>query len=82
MLTTLQYGDYVVQGAMYGGVTPLDGIQAASSGEVTYAQGCERWSNDESGFPEAIAAAEGADVAVVVVGTWSVGFNPKFFVFN
>ena len=40
------------------GVTPLDGIQAASEGKVTYAQGCERWSNDESGFEEAVAAAE------------------------
>jgi beta-glucosidase len=38
---------------------------------VTHAKGCERWSNDQSGFPEAIAAAGAADVAVVVVGTWS-----------
>lgn len=38
---------------------------------ITYAQGCERWSTDQSGFPEAIAAAEAADVAIVVVGTWS-----------
>jgi beta-glucosidase len=53
------------------GVTPLDGIEAASEGTVTYAQGCERWSNDDSGFDEAVAAAEAADVAVVVVGTWS-----------
>ena len=53
------------------GVTPLAGIQATSKGKVTYAQGCERWSNDDSGFAEAIANAEAADVAVVVVGTWS-----------
>lgn len=53
------------------GVTPLDGIEALSEGKVSYAQGCERWSNDDSGFEEAIATAEGADVAVVVVGTWS-----------
>lgn len=53
------------------GVTPLDGIEALSEGTVTYAQGCERWSNDDSGFEEAIAAAEDSDVAVVVVGTWS-----------
>lgn len=53
------------------GVTPLDGIQVLSEGTVTYAQGCERWSNDESGFAEAITAAESADVAIVVVGTWS-----------
>lgn len=67
----MNYGDYVPYKADHRGVTPLDGIQAASEGTVTYAQGCERWSNDESGFPEAIAAAEAADVAVVVVGTWS-----------
>lgn len=52
-------------------MTPLDGIKAASTGTVTYAKGCERWSNDESGFAEAVAAATAADVAVVVVGTWS-----------
>ncbi|KAB8299056.1 hypothetical protein EYC80_001181 [Monilinia laxa] len=67
----MNYGDYVVNGSQYRGVTPLDGIQAASSGTVTYAQGCERWSNDQSGFNEAISAAKAADVAVVVVGTWS-----------
>ncbi|KAI1343010.1 glycoside hydrolase superfamily [Xylariaceae sp. FL0016] len=67
----MNYGDYVPYASQYRGVTPLDGIQAASTGTVTYAQGCERWSNDESGFDEAVAAAEAADVAVVVVGTWS-----------
>lgn len=41
---------------------------------VTYAQGCERWDGpfDQSGSAEAIATASAADVAVVVVGTWSV----------
>ena len=38
---------------------------------VTYAQGCERWSNDQSGFEEALAAVNGSNVAVVMVGTWS-----------
>ncbi|KAK3945551.1 putative beta protein [Diplogelasinospora grovesii] len=80
----MNYGDYVPYKSQYRGVTPLDGIQNATAGQgtVTYAQGCERWSNDESGFPEAISAAEAADVAVVVVGTWSrdqtelwAGFN-------
>lgn len=52
-------------------MTPLEGFQAASQGTITYAQGCERSSNDDSGFAEAIAAAEAADVAVVIVGTWS-----------
>ncbi|KAK4543222.1 hypothetical protein LTR36_005772 [Oleoguttula mirabilis] len=68
----MNYGDYVVYQSQYHGVTPLAGIQnAIGNGSVTYAQGCERWSLDESGFPAAIAAAEAADVAVVVVGTWS-----------
>ncbi|KAF8860602.1 glycoside hydrolase [Acephala macrosclerotiorum] len=67
----MNYGDYVVKDSQYRGVTPLDGIKAASQGTVTYAQGCERWSNDQSGFAEAIEVAEAADFAVVVVGTWS-----------
>ncbi|KAF7976013.1 hypothetical protein HWV62_8022 [Athelia sp. TMB] len=68
----INYGDYVVYGSQYRGVSPLEGIQAAiGNHSVTYAQGCERWSLDQSGFPEAISAAKGADVAVVVVGTWS-----------
>ncbi|CAJ2505449.1 Uu.00g128430.m01.CDS01 [Anthostomella pinea] len=67
----MNYGDYVPYKAQYRGVTPLDGIQAASTGTVTYAQGCERWSSSQSGFAAAISAAEAADVAVVVVGTWT-----------
>ncbi|KAH7367566.1 beta-glucosidase [Plectosphaerella cucumerina] len=67
----VNYGDYVIHKAMTYGVTPFEGIRDASEGSVTFAQGGERWSNDEDGFPEAIAAAEAADVAVVVVGTWS-----------
>ncbi|KAL2755641.1 glycoside hydrolase family 3 protein [Sodiomyces alcalophilus JCM 7366] len=67
----VNYGDYVIHTAMERGVTPYEGIRDASEGTVTFAQGGERWSNDEDGFPEAIAAAEAADVAVVVVGTWS-----------
>lgn len=53
------------------GVTPYEGIRNASSGTVTFNQGGERWSNEEDGFPAAIEAASAADVAVVVVGTWS-----------
>lgn len=69
----IQYGDYVIEGSMWNdvGVTPFKGIEKISEGTVTFTQGCERWSNDDSGFPEAVAAAEAADVAVVVVGTWS-----------
>lgn len=77
-----------MNGSYLRGVTPLDGITAASKGGswlstirhysclslvvVTYAQGCQRWSNDQSGFAEAVSVASAADVAVVVVGTWSV----------
>lgn len=71
MADFMNYGDYVVNGSYLRGVTPLSGMQAASTGMITYAQGCERWSNDQSGFSEAVAAATAADVAVVVVGTWS-----------
>jgi beta-glucosidase len=67
----MNYGDYVIANSSTRGVTPLDGIQAVSTGKVTYAKGCERWSTSQDGFPEAVAAAEAADVAVVVVGTWS-----------
>jgi beta-glucosidase len=66
-------GDYVVKGSADhpANVNPLQGIQHVSTGKVTYAKGCERWSADESGIAEAVAAAEAADVAVVLVGTWS-----------
>ncbi|CZT46783.1 related to beta-glucosidase [Rhynchosporium secalis] len=62
----MNYGDYVVSGSQYRGVTPLDGIKAASNGVVTYAKGCERWSHDQSGFAEAVQTASAADVAIVV----------------
>lgn len=65
----------MVNASQFRGVTPFDGIKSASKGSVTYAQGCERWSNDQSGFAEAVAAASAADVAVVVVGTWSVSIS-------
>ncbi|KAL5348662.1 hypothetical protein ACLOAV_006079 [Pseudogymnoascus australis] len=67
----MNYGDYVVNGSYLTGVSPYDGIKAASSGSTTFTQGCERWSSDQSGFSDAVAAATAADVAVVVVGTWS-----------
>ncbi|KAK4120451.1 glycoside hydrolase family 3 protein [Parathielavia appendiculata] len=67
----MNYGDYVIVNSSTRGVTPLDGIKTVSQGTVTYAKGCERWSTSQAGFAEAIAAAEAADVAVVVVGTWS-----------
>lgn len=51
-------------------VTVLEGIQRLVSPqtEVRYARGCDILDSDTSGFAEAVAAAQGADVAVVVVG--------------
>ncbi|KAH7128542.1 glycoside hydrolase superfamily [Dendryphion nanum] len=73
MADFVNLGDYVVYRSQYNpsASNPLQGIRNASTGTVTHAKGCERWSTDESGFPDAIAAANAADVAVVIVGTWS-----------
>jgi beta-glucosidase len=51
-------------------VTPLAGIREkmGGSGKVLYAKGCEIRSDDTSGFDEAVAAAEKADVVVAVMG--------------
>ncbi|KAJ5104770.1 hypothetical protein NUU61_002117 [Penicillium alfredii] len=64
------YGGYVVYKSQCRGAT-LDGIKAAvgNKAQVHYAQGRERWSNDQLGFDEVIDAAKKPDVAVVVVGT-------------
>ncbi len=67
----MNYGDYVIANSSTRGITPLDGIKAVGTGKISYAKGCERWSSSQDGFAEAITAAESADVAVVVVGTWS-----------
>lgn len=51
-------------------ITVLEGIRRLVSPdtEVLYAQGCEILSDDTSGFAEAVAAAQQAEIAVVVVG--------------
>lgn len=61
--------------AMTRGVTPYDDIKAVSNGRVNYAKGCERWSNNDSGFQDAIAAAKDANIAVALVGTWSLDWD-------
>ncbi|KAF2262124.1 glycoside hydrolase [Lojkania enalia] len=73
MADFVNLGDYAVYRSQYSpsNITPLQGIRNVSTGTVSYAKGCELWSNDQSGFPEAIAAASAADVAVVIIGTWS-----------
>ncbi|KAG8845152.1 hypothetical protein FRB91_002028 [Serendipita sp. 411] len=68
------FGDYTFHGADKWGTTPLDGFKkvlATTSVKINYAKGCELWSHEETGFAEAVSAAQNSDVAVVVVGTWS-----------
>jgi len=68
-------GDYVFFNASNNGVTPLDGFKQLLKGTgvtVNYAEGSKLWNNDESGFDAAVAAVKKSDVAVVMVGTWSL----------
>jgi beta-glucosidase len=71
-LNFLKFGDYVFFNASLNGITPLAGFQeflanVSSSTKINFAQGCELWSNDQSGFDEAISAAKASDVAIVMV---------------
>ncbi|SJL14428.1 related to beta-glucosidase [Armillaria ostoyae] len=73
----VSFGDYVFFNASNNGISPLTGFQEylrsiSSATQINYAEGCKRWSNDESGFDEAVSAAEASDAAVVMVGTWSL----------
>ncbi|MBA9075334.1 beta-glucosidase BglX [Rufibacter quisquiliarum] len=54
-------------------VTFLEGIRKYAKGaEVTYAQGCELYSNSTSLFQEAVAAARNADVVIMAIGESAV----------
>ncbi|KAG6820323.1 hypothetical protein H0H93_002172 [Arthromyces matolae] len=71
------FGDYVFFNASNNGITPLDGFKqflanVSSSTKINYAEGCKLWSNDESEIPAAVEAAKNSDVAIVMVGTWSL----------
>ncbi|KAI0734869.1 glycoside hydrolase superfamily [Fomitopsis betulina] len=74
------FGDYVFHNATLNALTPLQGFTQLLANStlfpnpptLRFAQGCELWSNDESQFPAALAAANASDVAVVMVGTWSL----------
>lgn len=50
-------------------ITPLAGLRSALGAdvEISYAQGCDVFGNDQSGFTEAVKLANDADVAIVVV---------------
>jgi len=64
------FGDYAPHVVLQSVETILDGIKAkiSPSTRVSYVKGCGVNTQDESGFPEAVAAAKHADVAIVVVG--------------
>lgn len=67
-----QFGDYVFFNASLKGISPLDGFKqflsnSSRSTKINFAQGCELWSNDDSGFTAAVHAAQSSDVAIVMV---------------
>ncbi|KAH9483331.1 Beta-xylosidase [Psilocybe cubensis] len=71
------FGDYVFFNASLAGISPLDGFNqfitnTSSKTKINFAPGCELWSNDDSGIPAAVQAAQASDVAIVMVGTWSL----------
>ena len=65
-----QLGSWLAAGATGDAVTVLDAVRDAVAGrsDVVYAVGAAPDTLDASGIAEAVAAAERADVAVVVVG--------------
>lgn len=69
----MQFGDYVFFNATNNAVSPLEGFRQhlssiSSSTKINFAQGAELWSNDQSGFPEAVQTAQNSDAAIVMVG--------------
>ncbi|KAG5633968.1 hypothetical protein H0H81_004130, partial [Sphagnurus paluster] len=73
----VSFGDYVFYNATKNGITPLDGFKqyiasSSSATKLNYAEGSKLWSNDESQIAAAVDAAKKSDVAVVMVGTWSL----------
>ncbi|MFN7999239.1 MAG: glycoside hydrolase family 3 C-terminal domain-containing protein [Bryobacteraceae bacterium] len=63
-------GDYSPHKITQHVVSILEGIKSTAGPQtrVTWAKGCGVLGQDKSGFPEAIRAAKGADVAILVVG--------------
>lgn len=63
-------GDYSPKKITQHVVSILEGIKAAAGpgAKVVWARGCGVLGSDKSGFADAVGAAKGADVAIVVVG--------------
>ncbi|KAF8234668.1 family 3 glycoside hydrolase [Tricholoma matsutake] len=73
----VSFGDYVFFNASLNGLSPLHGFKqylynVSSSTKVNFAEGCKLWSNDESHIATAVNTVKSSDVAIVMVGTWSL----------
>lgn len=67
-----QLGDYTPQQRRQQVITLKDGMKKVFSDcTVTYAEGCKVRGEDESGFAEAISAAQKADVVILALGSSS-----------
>ncbi|KAF8075743.1 glycosyl hydrolase family 3 C-terminal domain-containing protein [Lyophyllum atratum] len=71
------FGDYVFFNATKNALSPMDGFKQylasiSSSTKINFAEGSKLWSNDESEIAAAVTAARNSDVAIVLVGTWSL----------
>ena len=69
----VQFGDYSWGAATDYGTTPLKGITDLVGGcvKINYAEGCDLWSQDRSGFAQAINAARKSDVSIIFAGSQS-----------
>jgi beta-glucosidase len=63
-----QLGDYTTPQRREEVATVLDGVRAVSGAEVRYARGCGILDPSTDGFADAVAIAQWAEVAIVVVG--------------
>lgn len=73
----VQYGDYSITKDNSSGVTILEGLQNITKGKVkiNYAKGCGITDLDDSGFEEAVEAAEKSDVVVLAIGGTSMSLS-------
>lgn len=69
----VQFGDYTWTNDNKYGVTPLQGIRAIAGDQVqvNYAKGCDTYSQNKTGFAEALKAVSKSEVAVVFIGSSS-----------
>jgi len=72
-----QPGDYTWSRTTDHGISALKGLQKIVDNKIiiNYSKGCDAWSQNKSGFTEAVEAAKKSDVAIIVVGTESGTFT-------